>query len=88
MAQCGRTLERAARSSFADGEFDWWEEVPPDLVATLAGNSNLVVAKNDPIGSMAMLRFNHLQSPFDNVEDAAGGAGSRRPVRVHDRPRG
>ena len=57
-----------AAAALADGELDWWEEVPPDLVPALAGNPDLTVTRNDPIGSMAMLRFNQLQPPFDNVK--------------------
>jgi peptide/nickel transport system substrate-binding protein len=57
-----------AAAALADGEFDWWEEVPPDLVAALVGNPDLTVARNDPIGSMAMLRFNQLQPPFDKMK--------------------
>jgi peptide/nickel transport system substrate-binding protein len=57
-----------AASALALGEYDWWEEVIPDLVPSLARNHDLTVARNDPIGSMAMLRFNHLQPPFNNMK--------------------
>lgn len=55
-----------AAAALADGELDWWEEVPPDLLPALASNPDLMVTRNDPIGSMAMMRFNQLQPPFDN----------------------
>jgi peptide/nickel transport system substrate-binding protein len=57
-----------AAAALRDGELDWWEEVPPDLVPVLAADQGITVEKSDPIGSMAMLRFNHLQPPFDKVE--------------------
>jgi len=56
-----------AAAALRDGELDWWEEVPPDLVPIFTGAPGITVEKSDPIGSMAMLRFNHLQPPFDNV---------------------
>lgn len=55
-----------AAAALSNGEVDWWETVPPDLLPTLAGNSSVTIAKSDPIGSMAMLRFNQAQRPFNN----------------------
>jgi peptide/nickel transport system substrate-binding protein len=57
-----------AAEALGSGEFDWWETVPPDLAPMLASNPAVTVENSDPIGSMAMLRFNHLQPPFNNVQ--------------------
>jgi peptide/nickel transport system substrate-binding protein len=57
-----------AAAALGSGEVDWWEEVPPDIVPVLAANSAVTVEKNDPIGTMGILRFNHLQPPFNNVK--------------------
>jgi peptide/nickel transport system substrate-binding protein len=57
-----------AVAALGNGEVDWWEEVPPDLVPVLAANPAVMVEKNDPIGTMGILRFNHLQPPFNNVK--------------------
>jgi peptide/nickel transport system substrate-binding protein len=57
-----------AASALNRGEFDWWEDVTPDLVPTLATNPDITVERSDPLGSMAFLRFNHLHPPFNNVK--------------------
>jgi peptide/nickel transport system substrate-binding protein len=57
-----------AASALSKGEVDWWEDVTPDLVPTLAANPDIAVERSDPLGSMAFLRFNHLHPPFDNVK--------------------
>jgi len=53
-------------AALGSGEVDWWEEVPPDLAPVLEANVQVTVEKNDPIGTMGILRFNHLQPPFNN----------------------
>ncbi len=50
------------------GEFDWWENPPPDVWPVLAGNRQISLANLDPLGTMTMLRFNHLHPPFNNVK--------------------
>ncbi|MGR4001127.1 MAG: ABC transporter substrate-binding protein [Alphaproteobacteria bacterium] len=50
------------------GEFDLWEQVPNDLAEVIGGDEDLVLEVIDPLGYQAMLRFNHLQPPFDDVE--------------------
>ena len=49
------------------GELDWYEQVQPDLVALLRRNTDVVIGSANPTGFNAMLRFNHLQPPFNNV---------------------
>jgi peptide/nickel transport system substrate-binding protein len=48
------------------GEVDWWQQLPPDLVPLLQQNKDVVVANVDPLGSIGVMRFNHLQPPFNN----------------------
>ncbi len=50
------------------GEADWWENPPLDLVPVLAGNPDITIARADPLPSPIMVKFNHLQPPFDNVK--------------------
>jgi peptide/nickel transport system substrate-binding protein len=57
-----------AATALADGEVDWWEAPNLDLVPMLAANPAVKVEKTDPLGSTTMLRFNHLQPPFNNVK--------------------
>jgi peptide/nickel transport system substrate-binding protein len=57
-----------AAAALGNGEFDWWEAPPLDLVPMLAANPDVSVEKTDPLGSTTMLRFNHLHPPFDNVK--------------------
>src|SRR6201987_2089237 len=57
-----------AAAALGNGEVDWWELAPPDLVPLLAANSDIRVGKTDPLGSTTMLRFNHLHPPFNNVK--------------------
>jgi peptide/nickel transport system substrate-binding protein len=58
----------AAAAALGNGEVDWWEAAPPDLVPVLAANPDIKVEKTDPLGSTTMLRFNHLHPPFNNVK--------------------
>src|SRR5262249_23714003 len=51
-----------------NGEADWWENPPADVWSAMAGNPDVVLTENDPIGNTRCLRFNHLQPPFDNVK--------------------
>src|SRR5216683_7750829 len=57
-----------AAAALGDGEVDWWEFAPPDLVPLLAANAEIRVEKTDPLGSTTMLRFNQLHPPFDNIK--------------------
>jgi len=55
-----------AASALLAGEIDWYEQVQPDLVPQLRrGDVNITNA--NPTGFNGILRFNHLQAPFNNV---------------------
>ncbi|HZS82485.1 MAG TPA: ABC transporter substrate-binding protein [Stellaceae bacterium] len=56
-----------AAAALNNGEVDWWELVPIELLPVFAANKDVVVdRKPDPLGTIAILRFNHLHPPFDN----------------------
>lgn len=55
-----------AAAALNAGEVDWWQQLPPDLVPLLQSNKDITVANVDPLGSLGVMRFNHLQPPFDN----------------------
>jgi len=56
-----------AAAAIQRGEVDWYEQPIGDLVPVLRRNRDVVVTTYDPIGSVVLLRFNHLHPPFDNV---------------------
>jgi peptide/nickel transport system substrate-binding protein len=51
-----------------NGEADWWENPPLDIVPVLAANPDITIAPADPLPSPIMVKFNHLLAPFDNVK--------------------
>jgi len=55
-----------AANALNSGEVDWWQQAPADLVPLLQKNKDVVVTTTDPLGSMGILRFNHLMPPFNN----------------------
>ncbi len=55
-----------AAGALQSGEVDWWERPVFDLLPTLARDRNIVIWKNDPLGDVSTLVFNHAQPPFDN----------------------
>jgi peptide/nickel transport system substrate-binding protein len=56
-----------AAAALNNGEVDWWELVPSELLPVFAGNKSVVVNKKpDPLGTLGLLRFNQLQPPFNN----------------------
>jgi len=55
-----------AANAISNGEADWWEQMPPDLIPLLAKNKSVKVDNIDPLGSMGMIRFNFLHAPFNN----------------------
>ncbi|HVZ07375.1 ABC transporter substrate-binding protein [Rhodopila sp.] len=63
-----QTIPDAATASAAlqTGDVDWWEQVQPDLVAPLRKINGIVVGQGDPLGYVAIIRFNCQQKPFDN----------------------
>lgn len=56
-----------ANAALQTGAVDWIEAPPPDLLAPLRRDANLVVATNDRTGVVPILRFNCTLPPFDNV---------------------
>jgi peptide/nickel transport system substrate-binding protein len=50
-----------------NGEFDWWENPPIDLIGMLRKNTALRVEVKNKMGSIGCMRFNHLFPPFNNV---------------------
>ena len=55
-----------AAAALRQGEVDWWEQPTPDLIAQLRKARGVKVEVKDRAGLMGMVRFNHLQPPFDN----------------------
>ncbi len=55
-----------AAAALNAGEVDWWQQLPPDLIPLLERNKEIKVENVDPLGSIGLLRFNHLQPPFNN----------------------
>ncbi len=55
-----------AASALETGEVDWWENPLIDLLPMLRGVSDVTVETFDPLGSLAIIAFNHLYPPFDN----------------------
>jgi peptide/nickel transport system substrate-binding protein len=57
-----------AAAALNAGEADWYEQPPADLVPVFAGNKDIAVATVDPLGNHGILRFNHIQPPFNNFK--------------------
>src|SRR5690349_4395182 len=57
-----------AAAAINAGEADWWEVMPPDLAPLLRKNKAVRIEGKDPLGSVAVMRFNHLQPPFNNAK--------------------
>jgi peptide/nickel transport system substrate-binding protein len=57
-----------AAAALNAGEADWYEQPPADLVPVFAANKDIVVATVDPLGNHGILRFNHIQPPFNNLK--------------------
>jgi len=56
-----------AAAALASGEVDWYEQVQSDLIPQLRRNANITIGSANPGGFNGILRFNHLQPPFNNV---------------------
>ena len=56
-----------AAAALQRGEVDWYEQPIGDLLPVLRRSRDIEVTTYDPIGSVALLRFNHLYPPFDDV---------------------
>ena len=55
-----------AAAALAAGEVDWWEQPPGDLVPLLQRNRDIKVENIDPLGSVGIVRYNHMHPPFNN----------------------
>jgi peptide/nickel transport system substrate-binding protein len=53
-------------NALMNGEVDWIQDAPTDLLPLLRQNRKIVIAPVDPAGGIAVMRFNHLYPPFDN----------------------
>lgn len=53
-------------NALASNEADWWATAQTDLVPFLRGARGVTVRTLIPTGTIATLRFNQLQPPFDN----------------------
>jgi peptide/nickel transport system substrate-binding protein len=57
-----------AAAALNAGEVDWYEQPPADLVPLFAANKDITVTTVDPLGNHGILRFNHIQPPFNNLK--------------------
>ncbi|MCW3475802.1 ABC transporter substrate-binding protein [Limobrevibacterium gyesilva] len=57
-----------AAGAMQNGEADWWQTPSPDLLALLRKARGVNVDLLDKFGTMAVMRFNMLHPPFDNVK--------------------
>jgi peptide/nickel transport system substrate-binding protein len=55
-----------AAAALRTGEVDWVEFPLLDIVPTLRKSPGCDVVRYDPLGSLAIIAFNHLYPPFDN----------------------
>jgi peptide/nickel transport system substrate-binding protein len=56
-----------ATAAIQRGEIDWYEQPIGDLLPVLRKSGDIEISGFDPIGTVVLLRFNHLHPPFDNV---------------------
>src|ERR1700722_3684742 len=54
-----------AAGALKNGEVDWWENPPSDLLPMLAGAGNVRLEDTGPLGILGTGVFNHLHPPFD-----------------------
>lgn len=57
-----------AASALQANEIDWWEAPLVDLLPLLESDPNIVIDTIGELGDMGIVRFNHLQPPFDRPE--------------------
>lgn len=55
-----------AAAALQTGEVDWYEQPAFDLLGLIGRSRDIRIEQIDPIGSILMLRLNHLHPPFDN----------------------
>ena len=56
-----------AAAALQSGEIDWWEQPTADLLPTLRRRQGVTVDIIDTLGYNAVMRFNHLHPPFNNL---------------------
>ncbi|MCY4589745.1 MAG: ABC transporter substrate-binding protein [Alphaproteobacteria bacterium] len=59
---------QTAVNSLIEGEIDYIESPPNDLLPLLEGDENVALKVINPLGAQFMFRLNHLHPPFDNVK--------------------
>ena len=57
-----------AAAALQTGEVDWIEQPLVDLLPRLRRAAGVTVENTDLFGAIGIIRFNHLQPPFDNVK--------------------
>jgi len=55
-----------AAGALLNNEADWWETPLPDLLPRLRRNPQIAIEVINTAGNLGVLRFNHLQPPFDD----------------------
>ncbi len=58
--------QATAAAALRSGQIDWYEQVQPDLVPGLRAHPQIRIGNANPTGFNGILRFNHLQAPFNN----------------------
>jgi len=59
--------QRDAVAALVKGDVSYVESPSTKYMAELTGKPNVVVASTDPLGNVAMMRFNSNAAPFDNA---------------------
>lgn len=54
-----------ASAAMQSGEMDWFENPPPEILQLLRRNRQVNVTPLNPLPLSGIMRFNHLQPPFD-----------------------
>lgn len=57
-----------AAAAIQAGEVDWLAGVLPDLAPLMEAHPDVNLFRQDPFGLISVMRFNHLQAPFNNVD--------------------
>ena len=71
-----------AAQALINNEQDWWDYATADLMPLLARTRGVKVVVQEPSGQIPILRFNHLQPPFNNpaIRRALLGAVNQQDV--------
>ncbi|MEL6298452.1 MAG: ABC transporter substrate-binding protein [Pseudomonadota bacterium] len=60
--------QQTALAALSNGEIDFYETPPLDLIGQLDGDNNITLEVLNKSGNVGMCRLNHLHPPFDNVD--------------------